>query len=489
MLTSATSFTELLDGLARTDSLKSNAFGDATTQVCYQQLPAYFDALETYLQAQNISPDDCVAFECQNTTAALVVLLTLFYRGQHLLLLPPEGSPLKEPGFKPDIPVFCRLHLTVSGSEADTDSGQITRLLNIYPNEQFNASAFAGLSVCNDRLLLLRTSGSMGDAKIVRFSHTKLLGNTANCTQRFELKATSRVTVAVPVFHMYGLGAGFIPALMAGANINVQANTNILRFLENERRFKPDVVYLNPTLATMLLKGRRSKQAFARTISAGAVFPEPVYREYRERFGPLTNLYGSTEMGAAATTVNHLDGDLAGLLLPMTGVEMHIDADSQALHCLHPYGFDGYLNSRGEKLPISTYPYNTGDVARSLPDGRIEMLGRQSDSTNRAGFLVQFADIENALLRTGKVEQAVVLCGSQQNVRGQTLYAFCIPKKGDVMPDITPQSIRQACFEQLPRYAVPDEIFLKATLPLASSGKVNRLLLQQQILEQQELRS
>lgn len=477
-----TSFAALLDGLTRTAGLGSNTMGDLGTQVGYQELPAYLQAVEKRLQALGIQHDECIAFECQNTTAALLVMLSLFYRGQHLLLLPPEASPLKEPGFKPDIPAFCKTHLTVANGEPNT--GSIADLLHSYPHEQYDPQAFANIQTHGERLLLLRTSGSMGDAKIVRFSHAKLLGNAANCTERFGLKASSRVTIAVPVFHMYGLGAGFIPSLLAGASINVQANTNILRFLENERSFKPDVVYLNPTLATMLLKGRRSKQAFTRTISAGAAFPEKLYEEYRERFGLLTNLYGSTEMGAAATTVAHLDGDRPNRLLPLSGVEMLIEPDSQALHCRHPYGFDGYLNSRGETLPVSTHPYNTGDVAHQLDDGRIELLGRQSDSTNRAGFLVQFADVENALLRTHTVEQAVVLCGDEETVRGQKLYAFCIAGKNtpEEQP-VTAESIRQACFEYLPRYAVPDEIILQKTLPLSPSGKVDRRLLQQHIKE------
>lgn len=480
-----TAFTELLDDVSQSASAGDNTLGDIDTQIRYQDLPVYLDALETHLQMQSISRDDCVAFECQNTTAALLVLLALFYRGQHLLLLPAQGNPLKEPGFKPDIPAFCKLHLTLSaGTPTPAD---IASLLNIYQHAQFSSEAFSRINTAGERLLLLRTSGSMGDAKIVHFSHRKLLGNAANCTERFGLLAASRVTIAVPVFHMYGLGAGFIPALLAGAGINVQANTNILRFMENDRSFKPDIVYLNPSLATMLLKGRRSKQPYTRTITAGAALPEQLYRDYQARFGPFTNLYGSTELGAAATTVDYLTGDQPNYLLPMPGVEMQIETGSQAVRCSHPYGFEGYLNSQGEALSITANPYNTGDTARFLDDGRIELLGRQSDSTNRSGFLVQFADIENALLKTGAVEQAIVLCGPQETVRGQKLYAFCIAKKTtDTTPasaPVTPDSIRQACFGQLPRYAVPDEIILQQAFPLSPSGKINRRLLQQYVSE------
>lgn len=484
---SLSSFAELINGISQSALACNNTLGDLNAQIFYKDLPAYLDILENHLQAQSISHDDCVAFECQNTTASALGLLALLRRGQHLLLLPVSGTPLKEPGFNPDIPAFCKFHLTISEAPP-TLSGAAT-LLNTYQHEQFSPEAFGWIKTEGDRLLLLRTSGSTGSAKIVRFSHRKLLGNAANCTERFGLVAQSRVTIAVPVFHMYGLGAGFIPALIAGACINLQANTNILRFLENDRNFKPDIVYLNPTLAAMLLKGRRSKQAYTRTITAGAALPEQTYQDYKKRFGPLTNLYGSTEMGAAATTVNHLAGDQPNYLLPMPNVEMQIEAGSQAAYCAHPYGFDGYLNNQGEMLDTIPTPYNTGDVACFLDDGRIKLLGRQNDSTNRAGFLVQFTDVENALLSTGKVEQSIVLCSQQETIRGPKLYAFCIAKKpiGTTSSPITPQLIRQACFERLPRYAVPDEIILEIDFPLSPSGKIDRHFLQKSLQNHEEV--
>lgn len=450
-------------------------------EVYRRDLTSYFANIETYLQNKDIKSDDCLAFECQNSTTAIIIFLALLYRGQHILLLPPQNNPLKEPGFKPTIPEFCKSHITASPGEANPDS--ISSLINIYPHTEYDNAAFTRLAPGTERLLLLRTSGSMGDAKIVRFSHAHLLGNAANCVERFELIETSRVSIAVPVFHQYGLSAAFIPALLSGASIDLQENTNILRYMEHERRFKPDIVYLNPTLIAMLLKGRRNDHPYTRTISAGAALPEKIYHDYRDRFGPLTNLYGSTEMGAAATTQHHLADDHPNRLLPMSGVTMTIDSQGNALLCSHPYRFDGYINAKGESLPVNTDPYNTGDIAKALGDGRIELLGRQNESTNRAGFLVQFADIENGLLLTGEVDEAIVISGKQNTIRGEKLYAFCIRKRAKNSQNITTESIRKACFEHLPRYAVPDEIILTKDFPLSESGKINRRLLQQYLPE------
>ncbi|MGV6808418.1 MAG: class I adenylate-forming enzyme family protein [bacterium] len=494
-----------------------HSLGDYHQTICYEHLPAYFAQLEQYWQTHQITPQDCIAFECDNTTVSLIVLLALFYRGQHFLLLPSEGNALKEPNFKPNIPEFCKLHLTVTNiNDTVLNPQQLITQLNLYPHAAFSYDAEQQLKANNQTqqpLLLVRTSGSMGNAKIVCYTHDKFMANAANCIERFYLNAHERVSITVPIFHLYGLGAGLIPAILTGATINIQSNTNILRFMSHERQFKPSIIYLNPTLATMLLKARRNNQAYRCTISAGAALPETIYQAYQQRFGPLINLYGSTEMGATATTtintvniVNEEQGqtqpspNTATLqtsnkpnhLLPLPHVQLLIDPDTQALHCIHPYGFEMYLNHQGERIAISSNPYNTGDIAQVLPNNQIALLGRQSDSTNRAGFLVQFADIENALLRTGKVEQAVVLSGQQETIRGQKLVAFCTTKQttlthhqaaSETSEAITSESIRQACFAELPRYAIPDEIILQQSLPLAPSGKINRRALQTRINE------
>jgi acyl-coenzyme A synthetase/AMP-(fatty) acid ligase len=468
-------FIRLLDQLQASESIKRHCLGDAKTQITYAELMRYFNAFNHYCLTQKIKSTDYIAFECTNTTAALIVLLALFYRGQNFLLLPAEGHALKEPGFKPSLPEFCKVHLTVGTLSSVTQWTPDTwvQSLNTYQNFSFNPVAYQRLAL-SEPTLLLRTSGSMGDAKIVVFTHAKVLANAKNCVSRFGLDANSRVTITVPIFHFYGLGAGLIPALIAGASIDLQADTNILRFMDHQRRFKPNVVYLNPTLCAMLVKMRRkSQQPFKQTISAGAVLAPTLHQQYQTHFGVLTNLYGSTEMGAAATTLN----EKTTVLHPLAGVEITID-NNKRLYCSHPYGFTGYINSQGEAIPVSVSPYSTGDIAKILDNGCFELIARAENSCNRAGFLVQFKDIENALLDIDGVIQVLVLNSDEETLRGQKLYAFCQLNQAYPSTENQAETIRQASFQRLPRYAVPDKIILHSSLPLLANGKIDRQTLQ-----------
>lgn len=472
------SFVSVLDRLSQTPELADHRLGDGQQQIAYSLFPEYFRKIDELLISHELSRNDCIAFECRNTAASLIVLLALLYRGQHVLLLPAQGAVLKEPGYKPVVPAFCKVGISVdrfeTGNELTPES--IAGVINIVAHERFSLLAWKRLDLTKRRLML-RTSGSMGDAKIVMFSHEHMLGNAYNCVQRFALQADLRISIVVPVFHMYGLGAAFFPALMAGASIEVQADTNILRFMEHERRFQPDVLYLNSVLCAMLLKFRRSTQPFLRTISAGEPIPASLFHDYRERFGHLINLYGSTEMGAAATACADAKERDHTRLFPMQGVRFEIDPADNSLYCLNSHGFDGYVNSQGLALPAETCPYNTGDLASQLDDGCFEFMDRKNNSINRAGFLVQFNDIEEALHRLDDVERALVLSGPEQTLRGQKLYAFCVPASADA----NAQDVRGRCADHLPKYAVPDEIILLESFPLLANGKVDRQYLKKQI--------
>ena len=65
--------------------------------------------------------------------------------------------------------------------------------------------------------LYIKTSGSTGKPKIAVHSHYKLEGNVRNCVNRLGLNSNDRVAIPVPIYHMYGLGAAFLPSVSVGA--------------------------------------------------------------------------------------------------------------------------------------------------------------------------------------------------------------------------------------------------------------------------------
>jgi len=142
----------------------------------------------------------------------------------------------------------------------------------------------------------------------------------------------------------------------------------------------------------------------------------------------------------------------------------------------------GYLNQpqlTAEKFiqnPFSNKPdsrlYKTGDLARYLPDGNIEFLGRSDDQVKIRGYRIELGEIEAVLSQHQSVRQAVVLVREDQP-GDRRLVAYVVPH-----PPQTPSAseLRHFLKERLPEYMIPAVVVLK-TLPLTANGKVDRRLL------------
>jgi amino acid adenylation domain-containing protein len=137
---------------------------------------------------------------------------------------------------------------------------------------------------------------------------------------------------------------------------------------------------------------------------------------------------------------------------------------------------DGYLNRPdltaerfiadpfrpGERL------YKTGDLARYLPDGNIEFLGRIDHQVKVRGFRVELGEIESALTQHPSVREAVVKPFRDEG-GSVTLAAFVVRKSPIESADLS-SHLRQA----LPDYMVPASIVFLESLPLTPNGKVDR---------------
>ena len=118
--------------------------------------------------------------------------------------------------------------------------------------------------------LYLRTSGSTAGPKLARMSHQKWLNNALGCVDRWRLTADDRLSIPVPIFHSYGLGAAFLPGLLVGAAMDLAGGANVLRYVEREERFAPTVAFLTPAFCDMFLTVRKGEVAHRCRLSVTA---------------------------------------------------------------------------------------------------------------------------------------------------------------------------------------------------------------------------
>ncbi|WP_179851864.1 amino acid adenylation domain-containing protein [Streptomyces sp. Ag109_G2-15] len=121
---------------------------------------------------------------------------------------------------------------------------------------------------------------------------------------------------------------------------------------------------------------------------------------------------------------------------------------------------DPYTQTSGSLL------CRTGDLARRLPDGALEFLGRLDDQVKLRGLRIEPGEVESALLAYPGLRQAAVVVDG-----GERLIGYAVPAPGH---DVDAAALREFAGKRLPAYMVPAAIEVLDRLPLTPNGKLDR---------------
>jgi acyl-coenzyme A synthetase/AMP-(fatty) acid ligase len=207
----------------------------------------------------------------------------------------------------------------------------------------------------------------------------------------------------------------------------------------------------------------------------------------------LYNHYGPTESHVVtAFPVTHLPSGwptLPPIGRPIANTQVYIlDTSLQPV----PIGVPGELHIGGVALargylnrpeltaatfiphPFSTEPgarlYKTGDLARYLPDGNIEFLGRLDYQVKIRGFRIELGEIESLLSHHPAIREAVVVA-REDKPGDRRLVAYLRPHQ-QACP--TSAELRSFLTQKLPDYMVPSAFVFLDALPLTANGKIDR---------------
>ena len=139
-------------------------------------------------------------------------------------------------------------------------------------------------------------------------------------------------------------------------------------------------------------------------------------------------------------------------------------------------GYVGRPDLTAEKFipdPVSGEPgarlYNTGDLARYLPDGNIEFLGRSDYQVKIRGFRIELGEIEATLGQHPAVRQSIVLV---QEGSGEKRLVAYVAAEAAGRPSAN--ELRRFLKDKLPEHMVPAVFVMLDAFPLTANGKVDR---------------
>ncbi len=482
---------------------------DAVAVVCSQQQLTYNELncranqLAHYLRKLGVKADTLVGISLERSLEMIVGLLGILKAGGAYLPLDPDYPSERLQFAIADAQLS--LLLTQEGLIDKLPEHQAPLILLDRFTEEINQNSqdnLTGVVTANNLANLIYTSGSTGKPKGVMVEHRGLFNLAQAQIKTFNLQSNSRILQ----FASLNFDASIweiIMAIGAGATLYLDTKDALMPGLPLMGRLKDygiTHITLPPSaLAALPLEDIPELQTI---IVAGEACSEELIKQWATGRN-FFNAYGPTETSVCATVEKWTDETLKVTIgRPIANTQVYIlDSHLQPVPIgvpgeLHIAGAGlakGYLNrpeltqekfipnpfEKDEVIPPTPLNkggnepsklYKTGDLARYLPDGKIEYLGRIDNQVKLRGFRIELGEIE-ALLNQNEAVQSSCVIVREDNLGDKRLVAYVVPQ-----PEInlTINEIRQFLRAKLPDYMVPTAFVLLDTFPLTPNGKIDR---------------
>ncbi|MFE4515306.1 amino acid adenylation domain-containing protein [Kitasatospora sp. NPDC056783] len=466
------------------------AVSDPDRTLSYAELDRRANRLAHALRARGARPGDRIGMLLERTADVLVTVLGVLKTGAAYvpvdLAAPAERAALVFGDTGVTLVVTDRPELVPRGPWQPYDLSAEAADLAARPDTRPPAAGRP-----DDLAYLIFTSGSTGRPKGVAVAHEHVSRLMADGERHFGFGPRETWTL----FHSYAFDWTVWEmwgALLHGARLVVVpyvTSRSPEEFAELLERERVSFLCLTPSalrqLEPVLRRSPRALPALKWIMLGGEALDPAVVQRWFELDPPpparLCNLYGITETTVHVTT-HDLVGS-AGFERSLIGAPMpHLSAqvlDDWLRPC--PPGVAGELYIGGGSLahgywgrpgltagrfvadpygPPGARLYRTGDVARRLPGGGLEYIGRADFQVKLRGFRIELGEIENALAAHPDVDACVV------TVHEDRLAAYLTGRE--------PADVRAFLGRSLPPYMVPASYTLLESLPLTVNGKVDR---------------
>lgn len=375
-------------------------------------------------------------------------------------------------------PTFCKVRIEVNSiaeEQAPFDPAQVKVNARYMPLPFIEG---------HKGLIIFLSSGSTGNPKFVVWNQRDLIANAIRVSDSFGLTGTRRVLIAVPGGHMYGFGVGILPSLLGKWERFLVEKINLIELFSALHTHSPDITLVTPSVCKMMLMTKVKFSHPRLFVSAGDTLQPDIFLEFEERFGKLINIYGSTELGAVATSPQEYISRTQGLIRALDGIEISSGAFPVGeIQVRDTHSFLGYLaETEGSYDFVQRQKefFQTKDLAewQDSTDSReqFRVIGRLNYSVNRYGFLTTFNEMERQLHSLFPMaNEIIVTTGVKETLAGKEIIAWF---DTGIQGELTTCHIWNECRRRLARNYIPDQIIFIDRIPRLPNGKPDRIALQ-----------
>ncbi|WP_144219864.1 non-ribosomal peptide synthetase [Flavobacterium anhuiense] len=465
-------------------------------ELSYRQLNERSNQLGHYLREQGVQADTLVGICLERSQEMLIGILGILKSGGAYVPIDPDypieriDYMIKDAGIglvlssetshnvmskNPDFSVLCM--------DKDWD------LVSGYP-----ATKISNVLTASNLAYVIYTSGSTGTPKGVMNEHGGVVNRLLWTQSEYRLTADDSI-VQKTSFSFDVSVWELLWSITCGAKLvfaKPEGHKDALYLKELIEDQNITTIHFVPSMLGVFLGliELGDCPSLQRVLCSGEALHMDHVNLFKEKFRNvrLDNLYGPTE---AAIDVSSwevpLEGSLSQVLIgkPITNTQIYILNNSLNLLPIGVAGelciggvqvARGYLNKEdltNEKFIMNPFKeeeriYKTGDLARWLPDGNVEYIGRKDDQVKIRGYRIELGEIENALSCLPGVTQCCVL--AKEDASGsKRLVGYVVPE-GDFDKEVLQKELKLS----LPEYMVPQLWVALDAIPLTGNGKLDK---------------
>ncbi|MDM5301989.1 non-ribosomal peptide synthase/polyketide synthase [Bacillus subtilis] len=459
------------------------------SHLTYRELNEKASRLARTLRNCGVQADTLVAILADRSLEMIVSILAIWKAGGAYVPLDPEYPKERLQYLLHDANADVLLvqrhfknSLTFDGPTID---------LNDESSYHTDCSLLSPVAEHNHLAYVIYTSGTTGLPKGVMVEHGGIVNSLQWKKAFFKHSAKDRVLVLYPyVFDAFILN--FFSPLISGATLHLLPNEENKDLFAIQNTMKQERITHFSTsprlLKTMIEQMNAEDFIHVQHVVVGGEQLEIDTVEKLYSLQPhiqINNEYGPTENSVVSTfhpvqsadeqitigkpVANHQAYILgAHLQIQPIGVpgELYVGGAGVARGYLNQpvlteEKFVQHVHLPGQKM------YKTGDLARWLPDGRIEYLGRIDHQVKIRGYRIEIGEVEAAIFNLEKVREAAVVAREDEDGAKQ-LYAYYVGE-----PSLTAAQFRDDLSRKLPDYMIPSYFIHLEHIPLTSNGKID----------------
>ncbi|QUF67160.1 non-ribosomal peptide synthetase [Bacillus atrophaeus] len=462
----------------------------------YRELDEKSTLLALYLQKNGVSPDQLVGIYVERSLEMAVGLLAILKAGGAYVPLDPSYPAERLEYMLEDSEVSITLTTSELIDTLNWNHVKVIALDQDWDEIAQNPSGGTSLmrTVKTENLAyVIYTSGSTGKPKGVMISHKALANFLVSMGEKPGLSSED-IMLAVTTYCFDIAALELYLPLMKGAQCHI-CNTEHTKDVEKLKRdiqdIKPTIMQATPATWKMLFYSGWKNEEGIKILCGGEALPEKLKQHFLSTGSEAWNMFGPTET-TVWSAIQRINEETAASVIgqPIANTRVYI-VDSHLLPV--PAGIPGELCIAGDGLAKGYYNqpeltderfidcpfeptsklYKTGDMARWLPEGKIEYIGRIDNQVKIRGFRIELGDIEIRLGEHPDVQESVVVVNEQNG--NEKLAAYYIAKNAH--SPVTPRELRNELKKSLPAYMVPSYFIRLDQMPLTPNGKVDRKIL------------